>query len=349
MFIMNNIIKVGVALLFLALISVPCIGELTSIRAGGTVFLGEEGLDITASGVVDGDRIGWWAPGSSVTSEPTDVVTISSPDSFYVSPSTFSGKEGLWYTWPGKIPVFQVKQPKISIRVYDETADFDGTGKWIPRGDAISFRISSNVFEANSRGGSSGQADVVLMSPEGAKYSSVSGPSGSFSLEGIPLTSSLTNTGPVWSTGGVDTGTWTVRAELSMNRIKDNLPDIGEGVSETMEVLIQNVNPLIKSDVAIEIGDSADTKLPVKEVTRVITPLPTITVIPKTPLPTVQKTEQTPVPVTTMPNTTIPAATPVPSEEPPVTTSPLPETTQSPIGFLPILGGILFMILVRRS
>ena len=154
-------------------------GDLRTISPGGTVFLGEEGLDISATGVMNGGQIGWWAPGSSRSSDPTELMTVSSPDSFYVSPSAFSGKEGLWYSWPEGSPVFQVKRPQVSVRVYDETADFDATGKWIPRGDAVSFRISSNVYEANSRGGPDGQVDIVLTSPEGAKYSSVSGPSGS--------------------------------------------------------------------------------------------------------------------------------------------------------------------------
>ena len=84
-------------------------GDLRTISPGGTVFLGEEGLDISATGVMNGGQIGWWAPGSSRSSDPTELMTVSSPDSFYVSPSAFSGKEGLWYSWPEGSPVFQVK------------------------------------------------------------------------------------------------------------------------------------------------------------------------------------------------------------------------------------------------
>ena len=340
----------AVFLLTVCMIS-QVIGDLTSIRPGGTVFLGEERLDITASGVIDGDQIGWWAPGSKIMEEPTELVTISSPDSFYVSPSQFDGKEGLWYTWPGKNPVFNVKNPKISVRVYDETSDFDATGKWVPRGDSIGFRISSNVYEANSRGGTDGQVDIVLTSPQGGKYSSVSGPSGSFSLEGIPLTSSLTSTGPVWSTGGEDSGTWKIRGEVSMNRIKDNLPDIGEGVSETIDVLIQNENPLIKKDVAIQVGEIPSEKItPAQATTRPTKkPTPPITPVVTTPTP-VPQVNTTPVQtVTTV------LSTPSPTPEPTVlqttaqiqTQAPVP--TRSPAGIITVLGAVLIIFLVRRT
>lgn len=349
---MNFSLYTYLIVVFMIVMIMPCNGDITTIRPGGTVFLGEEGLDITASGIGDGDQIGWWAPGSMISSEPTDVVTISSPDSFYVSPSSFSGKEGLWYTWPGKNPVFNVKTPQISVRVYDEGSDFDATGKWIPRGDSVSFRISSNVYEANSRGGTTGQTDIVLTSPEGARYSSVSGPSGQFSLEGIPLTSSLTSTGPVWNTGGVTVGTWTVRAELSMNHIKDNLPDIGEGISDTVEVLIQNGNPLIKSDVAIEVGDtSSDNSNP--ENTNVNTPVPTVTTSIITPVLTqlypVQTKKDTNIPTPIM--TYSPVDTPITKSETqiPNTTVPTPEPTKSSAGLLTVIFGLLIIILVRRS
>ncbi|MCA1915538.1 DUF3821 domain-containing protein [Methanospirillum hungatei] len=339
--------------LFSLLIFLFCVSQvnadLRTISPGGTVFLGEEGLDISATGVMNGGQIGWWAPGSSRSSDPTELMTVSSPDSFYVSPSAFSGKEGLWYSWPEGSPVFQVKRPQVSVRVYDETADFDATGKWIPRGDAVSFRISSNVYEANSRGGPDGQVDIVLTSPEGAKYSSVSGPSGSFSLSGIPLTSSLTSTGPVWSTGGVTVGTWTVQAELSMNRIKDNMPDLGAGISVPVEVLIQNVNPLIKAPVAIEIGTPEPDRTPI--VTQTTGPAYSTPVTkPATPVQTLETQIQTPAPaftpVPTPTSTTEHTIEPTPVKTPEST--PVPEPTKAPLGILSIIGAGFVLMVLRR-
>ncbi|NLV27990.1 MAG: DUF3821 domain-containing protein [Methanomicrobiales archaeon] len=347
---MNANLHILLVLLLLLGIVIPCSGDLTAIRQGGTVFLGEENLDITASGMVNGDRIGWWAPGSSVSSEPTDVITISSPDSFYVSPSSFSGKEGLWYSWPNKIPVFNVKSPKVSVRVYDETAGFDATGKWVPRGDAVSFRISSNVYEANSRGGTAGQADIVLISPQGAKYSSVSGPLGSFSLEKIPLTSSLTSTGPVWNTGGADGGTWKIRAEISMNRIKDNLPDVGQGISETVEILIQNTNPLIKSDVAVELGEKTTTSVPVREYTPVVTQIRTTVPNQDFPSKTPEQTKQPTPEITVQQTPIVPMVTPeeIPLQTTPMESPALPVPTQSPGGIITALGACLFFFVFTK-
>ena len=350
LFLMKNSVIGLVCLLVGVLCTCQVHADLKTIGPGGTVFLGEEGLDISATGVMDGGQIGWWAPGSSRSSDPTELMTVSSPESFYVSPSAFSGKEGLWYSWPEGSPIFQVKRPQVSVRAYDETADFDATGKWVPRGDAVSFRISSNVYEANSRGGPDGQVDIVLTSPEGAKYSSVSGPSGSFSLSGIPLTSSLTSTGPVWSTGGVTVGTWKVQAELSMNRIKDNMPETGAGVSAPVDILIQNVNPLIKSPVAIEIGTPEPDRTPI--VTQTTVPAYSAPVTkPPTPVQTMQTLMQTPVPTSTPVPT--PTYTLVQTMEPtPVKTpesTPVPEPTKSPLGILSIIGAGLVLMVFRRS
>ncbi len=323
--------------------------DMRTIMPGGTVFLGEEGLDISATGIPDGGQIAWWAPGTARNLEPTDIMTVSSPDSFYVSPSAFSGKEGLWYSWPDGTPVFQVKRPQVSVRVHDETADFDATGKWIPRGDVVSFRISSNVYEANARGGPEGQVDIVLISPEGAKYSSVSGPSGSFSLTGIPLTSSLTSTGPVWSTGGVTVGTWTVQAELSMNRICDNLPDTGAGISAPVEILIQNVNPLIKQPVSIEVGTPAPEKPTLTPTPRESSDSPKPVITTQIPVQVTQTMVQ--IPQQTLPPSPSPAYTAVPSAPQATATPPMTETgtpvaerTRSPVGIMTVIGAVIGLI-----
>jgi hypothetical protein len=331
---------------------------LNIISPGNTVFLGEEGIDISSTDVYDGSRIGWWAPGSSRSNEPTEIITISSPSSFYVSPSVFSGKEGPWYSWPDGNLVFRVKKPQVSLRVHDETADFDATGKWVPRGDVVSFKISSNIYEANSRGGSAGQADIVLTSPRGAKFSSVTGPSGSFSLSGVPLTSSLTSTGPVWGTIDATAGSWSIQAELSMNRIKDNLPETGAGISAPVEIIIQNVNPLIKSPVSVEIETPAKKDTPHPPKTEIITPTPTVTKnLTATPvqIKTIQTTEpvltEIPSPVYTAPATTkpTPEETPASTSPPTSATTPAPEGTRSPMGIITVTGALLVLLILRRE
>lgn len=330
-----------ISLILILFIAGAVVGDGKQVPPGGTVFLGEEGIDISASGIDQGGQIGWWAPGSQRSSAPTELISVSSPQNFYVSPSQFSGKEGLWYTWPEGNPVFIVKKPSIKVKIYDESSDFDATGKWLPRGDTASFRIESNVYEASSRGLTKGSVDIRLFSPQGGEYSSVSGPSGSFSLTGISLTSPLTSTGPVWNTGGVTTGTWRIIGEITLNGIKNNLAEPGAGVSEPVEVLIQNVNPLITSRATsapapVQTAIPADTRSPFVELVQ----------------PEVK--EETIEPVAVLPETTsVPQVTAVIEDKEtsiPATTTetPVPERTQAPLGLIPVIGGLALLVLVRK-
>jgi hypothetical protein len=224
------------------------LGDIKSIPAGGTIFVGEEMLDISAAGIGPGSQIAWWAPGSSVDETPFDSITVSDPTRFSALSSSFSGREGVWYSTVGKNPVFTIKQPKISIRISDTVSVFDATGKWLPKGHIASFQIETNLHEMRSRPGVSGAPmDIIITSPNGASYSAVSGPLGSFSLTGIPVMSSLYDTGPVWYTGGIESGTYSLRAECTANRINSNNPLEGAGVSSTVTVLIQDINPLISA------------------------------------------------------------------------------------------------------
>jgi hypothetical protein len=58
---------------------------ISTISAGNTVFIGEEGLDTT--GIFSGPaRVGWWASAASISdSSPSNIITISDPSNFYVS------------------------------------------------------------------------------------------------------------------------------------------------------------------------------------------------------------------------------------------------------------------------
>jgi len=219
------------------------VADIRVIPPGGTVFIGEELVDISAAGIGPGSQIAWWAPGTSLDETPADIIMVSDPTRFSVMSSSFAGKEGIWYSTAGKSPVMKIKQPQINIRISDTVSDFDATGRWLPKGHIASFQIGTNLHEMRSRAGVSGApVDIIITSPGGASYSSVSGPAGSFSLTGIPVLSSLHDTGPVWSTGGMSSGTYSIRAECTANSINNNNP---AAVSSTVTVLIQDVNPLI--------------------------------------------------------------------------------------------------------
>ncbi|MDD1725181.1 MAG: hypothetical protein LUQ07_08655, partial [Methanospirillum sp.] len=126
--------------------------------------------------------------------------------------------------------------------------------------------------------------------------------------------------------------------------------DLGGGISEPVEVLIQNVNPLIKSgsDTAIEISPGSDGE----KITRVSTPLPTgIPAQVKSPsVPAPPKAS--PPPAITTPATPLPSLTPVPTEVPHMvqtTVEPVqPEPTRSPLALIPVLAALILFISLRK-
>jgi hypothetical protein len=360
-------------LILLAACACACgaLADINTIPPGGTVYIGEEQVDISGSGIGPGAQIAWWAPGTSLDESPADIITVSDPTRFSTPASSFSGREGIWYVLDGKTPVFKIKQPKIGIRVYDVSSDFDATGKWIPKGDTVSFQIETNLHEMRNRPGATGApVDIIITTPNGASYSSVSGPAGSFSLTGIPVLSSLHDTGPVWSTGGEGSGTYSFRAECTANRLNSNNP---AGVSETVTALIQGTNPLMprESEAGEKAGNNTSSQpsgqksLPAagEPAENVSPPLQAGNTIPSSPglnttgpaLKTPESTlEQTSALVTAVqipdqtsnqtPNQTlVPVSTPVSSRNPVAT-----ETRQSP---LPVAVSFIALLLVvlRKS
>lgn len=346
---------IPVAICIILTLFSPVLADIKTVPPGGTVFIGEENLDISGSGASSRSQIAWWAPGTSLDETPTDTVTISNPARFSALGATFSGKEGIWYTLATKTPVMKIKQPKLKVKIRDTTSDFDATGKWLPRGHLASFQIESNLYEIRSRGGISGApVDIIITTPVKSEYSAVSGPSGSFSLKGIPVSSSLYDTGPVWNTGGTDSGTYTIQAKCTANNLDSNSDDPGTGVSEPITVLIQDINPLSTSGKQVTIESGSNSTGAGEKITGLPTTTPSQTMtkgeeaavlrdsISKAPSGTSQVTTQhTEIPVPTISlqqpvtnsSTLTPAATITRvSEAPtntPVSASPVPTRTQS--------------------
>jgi len=221
----------------------PAMADISTIPDQGTVFIGEEGLDISACGVSQGDTIGWWGNGGPYTSEPSDTVTISDPASFYIAPVLFAEKTGPWYSYPDKKLVIYVKEPQLAVRIMDTTSDFDATGKWVPTGQTIGFRLENNLYDLKNRPGVTGApVDISIVSPDGLEYSSVSGNR----LDAIPVDGSPYETGGIWNTYGEEAGYYSVQAKCTANHMDENNQKAGAAQSETVRVQIQSVNPLIK-------------------------------------------------------------------------------------------------------
>ena len=331
----NRVIKGGMAILVFAsfLLVGPVAAAINTIPAGATVFIGEDGLDIT--GAMGGDsRIGWWASGASpATSSPDYTIIVSNPANFYISPSDFSSHTGVWYrlTTLGNVngQAFTVVDPRLVLKIEDTTVDVDVTDKWVPTGDSVRFRIETNLISMSQRPGvTSTPITIKVQSPDGAVYTSLFNSAGmSTSTVDIPVTSSPYFTGSIWDTGRVavyPTGTYTVWAECNVNFMNDRYGVAGKTTTREIGLLNQDLNPLYHT--------TTPTTGPTTQVT--VTPITQSTTVSQT-------TQITSIPTTSVPSepsTTI--TTQIPASSPTQTKSPGFEEMQASAAI--ILGLILF-------
>lgn len=279
-----RILTVPIVILLLVVLSAPAtvLAAINTVPRAGTVFLGEQGLDITASGATPGSQIVWYGPGGTQTSVPASTMTVDDPSDFYISPVLFGDKTGPWFIIPGNSLAFYVQDPLIEIRVIDETRDFQITNEvtWIPKGDVVGFRVDTNVYEIAKRPGSPGAPiDIRIRGPSGVEYSSIDG----YSLDEIMISVSPFQTGPVWFTGDYESGKYVVWAESTGNDMNLNYKREGKTITTPVDFLLQSTNPLITPSLTT-------------------VPATISTVVPHT---TVQKT----VPATTVTSPTMPPVT----------------------------------------
>ncbi len=316
----------------------PAAATITDIPEGGTVFVGEQGLNITAAGIAPGGQIARFGAGGNIqTDAPSDVVVVSDPTSFYVIPGTFGTATGAWYTWPGRELAFIVKDPSLQVRVINtRTGREPGSG--FVSGDPLGFRIETNLYSIAQRPGVNGAPVTIhVRDPTGAEFTSLVGPGGATtSLVEIPVNASVYETGAVWTTETAHyrAGTYEVWADCNANRIRDNYNEVGKTTTRSQTGSVQVGEPS---------GPS-------------ITGAASVT-------PTVTATATTSATTTPVATTTAGTAVTTPAETPTVTgttgmstptaTPTLPTTTRSP-GFggltLALLGlAALGYALVRRA
>ena len=145
------------------------------IDQGATIYIGEAGLNLThalnRAGGLDGaalDRteptnwtIGWWISDIAHSSSSFSQNISSTYRNFRVAPGTFVGYYGFWYLEDPDHPrhalldssgrphmVFRISDPRLDIRIRDIDLDMDVTGKSTPWGDALGFRIETNMYGA---------------------------------------------------------------------------------------------------------------------------------------------------------------------------------------------------------
>ena len=176
-----TIALVAVALfVLLAVIPVSAgIGNMTEINRSATVFIGEEGLNLThalnqaqtvandpgtAVGMNNAPTnfsVGWWASAADVSKTPASKIvdTQTSYQSFTVDQQSFVGYTGPWYllgsdkvspvfvygTTDKPVSVFAVQDPRLEIAVWDFQQGSDVTGKSVTQGQHLGFSVKTNM------------------------------------------------------------------------------------------------------------------------------------------------------------------------------------------------------------
>jgi len=261
-----RIAVVLMALVVCAFIALPASAALNKVSQGGDVFLGEKNLDVSAA-AGDAKQIAWWQPGTnSDTEQPADIESLTDPTTFYVSPDIFVGKTGIWYQWNGTTKgatAFNVKEPSLSLRVWDSTAGEDISGKAIPVGNYANFIVETNMQSISTRAGyaaADGPFTIKVKTADGGVYQELVGNNGkAWSLatqtvdkqlwywvgEGNDHSKYAKNDG--WNTAAEDkynnrlykAGVYTVWVECNANKMKDQYkaPDGSDYTGKTISAV----------------------------------------------------------------------------------------------------------------
>ncbi|MFA5267673.1 MAG: DUF3821 domain-containing protein [Methanoregula sp.] len=200
-------------LLSMIIIPLPAASYMVApdIDRGATIYIGEEGLNLThalnRAGGLDGDAVdsteptnwslGWWASAAEIaTTSSSKSLNISTTyQNLTVAPAAFVGYTGYWYledpaqprqaiVGPDGLPrvVLQVRDPSLDIRILDLDRDIDVTGRTIPRGDSLGIRIVTNMHTALNRNYRSpvynltddGYIDIKVRNETGFTYTQLS-------------------------------------------------------------------------------------------------------------------------------------------------------------------------------
>ena len=177
-----NIALVAVALLLVLVVVVPVSATnyavARNIGMGATVFIGEQGLNLTRAQMqattsfanTSMPSIGWWGPGAVVnTTSPTLTIPIAGMNapnngSFTITSAQFGQGIGNWYAinpdngYVVTPAFFTVADPTLSIYVWDLALDSDMSGKSVVQGRNLGFKIATNMYTAIS---SPGKRDPV--------------------------------------------------------------------------------------------------------------------------------------------------------------------------------------------
>jgi len=128
----------------------------TTINPGATVFIGESNLSMArAVTPVGGVSMIAWFPSTATTTATTPEKTIdvtATAGSFYVNPADFSSRAGNWYCWTAGNMIansplaFYAADPSIDVKIWDLDQAKDVSGKSVPAGERLTFRVETNMY-----------------------------------------------------------------------------------------------------------------------------------------------------------------------------------------------------------
>jgi PGF-CTERM protein len=248
----------------LTLLVAPALaGNLQNVTVGKDVFIGEQHLNLI--GIPSGTILSYYTGSQTVgSSAPAATVTVGNAADFYVAPSDFVGRTGNWYFGsPSTAVAIVVNDPSMTASVYDQQSGKDVTGKSVPAGDFLIFRIETNlnVIPTERSSGTEGFMTIKVKTSDGTVYTQL------YQSASViqPLTGQAPNAMPYywnsiplnggnlgWATGYLGSqgeriykaGGYTFWVESNLNGMKDNYKDAsgndytGKTISATRTVTI---------------------------------------------------------------------------------------------------------------
>ena len=229
-----------------AMLILPASAAYQSIANRGTVFIGEEGLDITeaVNQTTETCTIAHYIPGQRF--DETPLTRTVDPSNFNVIDTIYLDNSGIWYYWDGAVDkehYIRVEEPTIVVKIRNYANSNDVTGKSVVRGTDIDFRVETNMYEILSRpdADTTYPFNLKVESPDGVVYTSLYiDNTNTAMLTSLPVATSVWKwsdfAGGAWETNSKDgtntryvAGKYQVRAECTANNIDDYNDDAKSG------------------------------------------------------------------------------------------------------------------------
>ena len=235
----------------------PCLN--TILAPGDTVFIGETGLDLTAS-MGGFSTAAWYEPGRLPGVDvPSNIYSVSPGATNSILSSVFEGYTGPWYqgTTTNEI-AFLVEDPTIDIQVMDASTGAIVNNASITEGEnKLNFQIDSNLFpmwlQRTSCDGDGG-VYIFVRTPEGAVLNALINDNGTVQeySEIRPITAQFippisdSNATVHWDTLGYAPGMYMIWASTNVNGM--------EASSPTHSLVILSESPLAQFTASLTSG-----------------------------------------------------------------------------------------------